>query len=172
MVCRLSIYSNNSHFWWLVRSSITILKVDTLRMIQANIGWNRPNSFRGKDFKNNLCWSDGQWQLTQDDGNTSYDTLDCFLLIYFLGKRNIKSTELKQVPFWYVCEIFQTNQSKRYFYTCSKIFFSTTKGENKSKNSNCFIWHKLISLSLRNQHILNMKIRELQKQFNKKYILT
>jgi hypothetical protein len=25
---------------------------------------------------------------------------------------------------------------------------------------------------LRNQHILNMKIRELQKQFNKKYILT
>ena len=110
MVCRLSIYSNStSHVLWLVRSSNTILKVGTLRMIQANFGWNWPNTFSGEDFKNNLPWSDRQWRLTQDDGNTSYDPLNLFLLVYCLGEKEHNKMSL-MIPL-HICSMStKTNQ--------------------------------------------------------------
>jgi hypothetical protein len=49
-----SIYSNNSHVGYLAWSSDTILKIDTIRMIQTNFGSNWPCSFKEDDFENSL----------------------------------------------------------------------------------------------------------------------
>ena len=60
-----SIYSNNSHVGYLAWSSDTILKIDTIRMIQTNFGWNWPCSFKEDDFENSLHQMD-RWMTDND----------------------------------------------------------------------------------------------------------
>jgi hypothetical protein len=45
-----SIFSNTGHVGWCTASPDTILKLDTLVMIQTKFGLNWSGSFRGEDF--------------------------------------------------------------------------------------------------------------------------
>jgi hypothetical protein len=49
-----SIFSNSGHVGWCTASPDTILKLDTLVMIQAKFGFNWSSSFRGEDFWKSL----------------------------------------------------------------------------------------------------------------------
>ena len=59
-----SIFSNSSHVGWCTASPDTILKLDTLVMIQTQFGFNWSSSFRGEDFWTSL-------RRTTSDGNSS-----------------------------------------------------------------------------------------------------
>jgi hypothetical protein len=45
-----SIFSNSGHVGWCTASPDTILKLDTLVMIQTKFGFNWSSTFRGEDF--------------------------------------------------------------------------------------------------------------------------
>ena len=45
-----SIFSNSGHVVWCTASPDTILKLDTLVMIQTKFGFNWSSTFRGEDF--------------------------------------------------------------------------------------------------------------------------
>jgi hypothetical protein len=69
-----SIFSNSGHVGWCTASPDTILKLDTLVMIQAKFGFNWSSSFRGEDFWKSLWrttdgWTDGR---TPSDGKSSH----------------------------------------------------------------------------------------------------
>jgi hypothetical protein len=53
-VVRCSIFSNSGHIGWCTASLDTILKLDTLVMIQTKFGFNWSSSFRGEDFWKSL----------------------------------------------------------------------------------------------------------------------
>ena len=57
-----SIFSNSGHVGWCTSSPDTILKLDTLVMIQTKFGFNWSSSFRGEDFWKSL-WhtTDAKW---------------------------------------------------------------------------------------------------------------
>ena len=55
-----SIFSNSGHVGWCTASPDTILKLETLAMIQTKFGFHWSNTFRGEDFWKSL-------RLTTDD---------------------------------------------------------------------------------------------------------
>jgi hypothetical protein len=57
-----SIFSNNGHVGWCTASPDTILKLDTLVMIQTKFGFHWTSTFRGEDFWKSLR------STTDDDG--------------------------------------------------------------------------------------------------------
>jgi hypothetical protein len=46
----MSIFSNSGHVGWCTASPDTILKLDTLVMIQTKFGFHWSSTFRGEDF--------------------------------------------------------------------------------------------------------------------------
>jgi hypothetical protein len=50
----LYFFSNSGHVGWCTASPDTILKLDTLVMIQTKFGFNWSGSFRGEDFWKSL----------------------------------------------------------------------------------------------------------------------
>ena len=56
-----SIFSNSGHVGWCTASPDTILKLDTLVMIQTKFGFHWSSTFRGEDFWKSL------WHTTDDD---------------------------------------------------------------------------------------------------------
>jgi hypothetical protein len=71
------IFSNSGHVGWCTASPDTILKLDTLVMIQTKFGFNWFSSFRGEDFWKSLRRTtdgrtDGQ-RRTPIDGKSSHD---------------------------------------------------------------------------------------------------
>ena len=61
-----SIFSNSGHVGWCTASPDTILKLDTLVMIQTKFGFHWSSTFRGEDFWKSL-------RRTTDDGRTTDD---------------------------------------------------------------------------------------------------
>ena len=61
-----SIFSNSGHVGWCTSSPDTILKLDTLVMIQTKFGFHCSSTFRGEDFWKSL-------RRTTDDGWTTND---------------------------------------------------------------------------------------------------
>jgi hypothetical protein len=70
-----SIFSNSGHVGWCMASPDTILKLDTLVMIQTKFGFHWSNTFRGEDFWKSLrrTTDDGRRRQTPSDGNSSPD---------------------------------------------------------------------------------------------------
>ena len=58
-----SIFSNSSHVGWCTASPDTILKLDTLVMIQTKFGFHWSSTFRGEDF-----WKSLRRTTDDDDG--------------------------------------------------------------------------------------------------------
>jgi hypothetical protein len=58
-----SIFSNSGHVGWCTASPDTILKLDTLVMIQTKFGFNWSSTFRGEDFWKSLrrTTMDAKW---------------------------------------------------------------------------------------------------------------
>jgi hypothetical protein len=71
-----SIFSNSGHVGWCTTSPDTILKLDTLVMIQTKFGFHWSSTFRGEDFLKSLRHTtDGRQRRTPSDGNSSPDPL-------------------------------------------------------------------------------------------------
>ena len=72
-----SIFSNSGHVGWCTASPDTILKLDTLVMIQTKFGFHWSSTFRGEDFWKSLrrTMEDGRRRRTPSDGNSSHDPL-------------------------------------------------------------------------------------------------
>ena len=72
-----SIFSNSGHVGWCTASPNTILKLDTLVMIQTKFGFHWSCTFRGEDFWKSLrrTTDDGRRRRTPSDGNSSHDPL-------------------------------------------------------------------------------------------------
>ena len=68
-----SIFSNIGHVGWCTASSDTIVKLDTLVMIQTKFGFHWSSTFRGGDFWKSLrrTTDDGWRRRTPSDGNSS-----------------------------------------------------------------------------------------------------
>jgi len=49
-----AIFSNSGHVGWCTASPDTILRLDTLVMIQINFGFHWSSTFRGEDFLKSL----------------------------------------------------------------------------------------------------------------------
>jgi hypothetical protein len=66
-----SIFSNSGHVGWCTPSPHTILKLDTLVMIQTKFGFHWSSTFRGKDFWKSLrrTTDDRRRRRTPSDGN-------------------------------------------------------------------------------------------------------
>ena len=58
-----SIFSNSGHVGWCTASPDTILKLDTLVMIQTKFGFHWSSTFRGEDF-----WKSLRRTTNDDDG--------------------------------------------------------------------------------------------------------
>ena len=66
----VSIFSNSGHVGWCMASTDTILKLDTLVMIQTKFGFHWSSTFRGEDF-----FKSYDVRQTLSDGNSSHDPL-------------------------------------------------------------------------------------------------
>jgi hypothetical protein len=89
-----SIFSNSGHVGWCTASPDTILKLDTLVMIQNKFGFHWSSTFRGEDFWKSLrCTTDGR-RRTPSDGNSSHDPLGCTLLVMCVWSFIISSVQL------------------------------------------------------------------------------
>ena len=65
-----SIFSNSGHVGWCTASPDTILKLDTLVMIQTKFGFHWSSTFR---FLKKFTTYDGRRTTTTSDGNSSHD---------------------------------------------------------------------------------------------------
>ena len=71
-----SIFSNSGYVGWCTASLDTILKLDTLVMIQTKFGFHWSSTFRGEDFLKSLRrTTNGRRRRTPSDGNSSHDPL-------------------------------------------------------------------------------------------------
>jgi hypothetical protein len=67
------VISNSGHVGWCTASPDTILKLDTLVMIQTKFGFHWSSTFRGEDFWKKLMTYNGRRRRTPSDGNSSPD---------------------------------------------------------------------------------------------------
>ena len=71
-----SIFSKSGHVGWCTASPDTILKLDTLVMIQTKFGFHWSSTFRGEDFWKSLrrTTDDGRRRRTPNNSNSSHDS--------------------------------------------------------------------------------------------------
>ena len=94
-----SIFSNSGHVGWCTASPDTILKLDTLVMIQTKFGFHWSSTFRGEDF-----WKSLRRTTTTDDKWWQ-------LLTWPFGSGELKKNK-KQVKNWKQQEIYSNNKHK------------------------------------------------------------
>ena len=68
-----SIFSNSGHVGWCTASPDTILKLDTLVMIQTKFGFHWSSTFRGEDFWKSLRRTTDDARTTDDGRRTTDD---------------------------------------------------------------------------------------------------
>ena len=78
-----SIFSNSGHVGWCTASPDTILKLDTLVMIQTKFGFHWSSTFRGEDF-----WKSLRRTTDDDDGCQVMGIAHMTLWVRWAKKRN------------------------------------------------------------------------------------
>ena len=94
-----SIFSNSGHVGWCTASPDTILKLDTLVMIQTKFGFYWSSTFRGEDFWKSLRrTTDGRRTTDDDDGRQVMRIAHMTLWVRWANNKNMHQIRDKKSP--------------------------------------------------------------------------
>ena len=110
-----SIFSNSGHVGWCTASPDTILKLDTLVMIQTKCGFHWSSTFRGEDF-----WKSLRRTTDDDDGRQVMGIAHMTLWVRWAKKEKWQKDKQRSCLIYVICVCLRIMVSNTY---CVMVLF-------------------------------------------------
>ena len=114
-----SIFSNSGHVGWCTASPDTILKLDTLVMIQTKFGFHWSSTFRGEDFWKSL-------RHTTDDGRQVMRIAHMTLWVRWAKNQLSRQTGSRNLTYMMLVTKYQISAINSYWEKCDEKYLGRT----------------------------------------------